>query len=99
MTPTPDADGIDDSVDPTPLGEGERRATVRTSFGDPETARAVAASLAPDNTDQMRLTVEGETVTMVVARETTGGLRSTADDYVTNLQVAQQLTDPDINHE
>ncbi|WP_254537765.1 KEOPS complex subunit Pcc1 [Halomarina litorea] len=91
---TPDA-----GTDPTPPAAGERRATVRTSFADPETARAVADALAPDNTAEMRVAVDGDTVTAAITRETTGGLRSTADDYVTNLQVAQQLTDTDTNHE
>ena len=76
-----------------------RRATVRTTFPDAESARAIAAALEPDNTTEMRVTVRGDTVETVIERETTGGLRSTVDDYVTNLRVAQQLTDPETNHE
>jgi tRNA threonylcarbamoyladenosine modification (KEOPS) complex Pcc1 subunit len=76
-----------------------RRATIRTSFADGATARAIADAVAPDNTEEMRLAVEDDTVTVVVERETTGGLRSTADDYVTNIQVATTLTDTDTDHE
>jgi hypothetical protein len=67
-----------------------RRARFRTRHGDPE---AVARALVPDNTDQMHTAVEDGTVVTTVERPTTGGLRTTADDYLTNLQVASQLTD------
>jgi len=74
-----------------------RRVTLRTTHAAPE---AVAAALAPDNTAEMSTRVEkrasghaGETVVTTVERETTGGLRTTADDYVANLTVAQRLTD------
>lgn len=79
-------------------GVPTRRATVRTTHAH---AAAVAASLVPDNTDEMRTTVvpaadSGDggagRVETVVERETTGGLRTTVDDYVTNLQVADELT-------
>ncbi|MFC7226329.1 KEOPS complex subunit Pcc1 [Salinirubellus salinus] len=65
-----------------------RRATLRTTHAD---ATAVARALAPDNTAEMHTRVEGSTVVTTVARETTGGLRSTVDDYVTNMQVADEL--------
>lgn len=67
-----------------------RRARFRTRHSDPE---AVARALAPDNTDQMHTAVENGTVVTTIERPTTGGLRTTADDYLTNLQVASQLTD------
>ncbi|MFC6836157.1 KEOPS complex subunit Pcc1 [Halomarina ordinaria] len=73
-----------------------KRATVRTRVED---AALVAAALDPDNTPEMHTTVDGDAVVTVVERETTGGLRSTVDDYVTNLTVASQLTDTDTNHE
>ncbi|WP_254543654.1 KEOPS complex subunit Pcc1 [Halomarina pelagica] len=73
-----------------------KRATLRTRFDD---AATVAAALEPDNTPEMRTTVEGDVVETVIERETTGGLRTTVDDYVTNLTVASQLTDTDTNHE
>ncbi|MFC5970229.1 KEOPS complex subunit Pcc1 [Halomarina salina] len=71
----------------------DRTATVRVTFADGETARQVAAALAPDDTSEMATRVDGPTVETTITRETTGGLRTTADDYVSNLQVAQQLTD------
>ncbi|MFD1512243.1 KEOPS complex subunit Pcc1 [Halomarina rubra] len=73
--------------------ETPRTATVRVAFDDAETSEQVAAALAPDNTPEMETRVEGSTVETTITRETTGGLRTTADDYVSNLQVAQQLTD------
>lgn len=69
-----------------------RRATVRTEHARPE---LVAAAIAPDNTDEMTTTVEGGTVVTTIERPTTGGLRTTADDYVTNVTVADRLTDTD----
>jgi hypothetical protein len=36
----------------------------------------------------MTTTVEGDAVVTRIERETTGGLRSTVDDYVVNLDVA-----------
>jgi molybdopterin-biosynthesis enzyme MoeA-like protein len=76
-----------------------RRATIRT---ESEHATVIADALRPDNTDEMEtVTDESEsTIETVIERETTGGLRTTADDYVTNLTVAAQLTnDTNTNHE
>jgi len=67
-----------------------KRAVVRTTHDDPA---LVAAVLAPDDTTEMETTVDGATLTMTVERATTGGLRSTTDDYVSNLTVAQQILD------
>jgi hypothetical protein len=73
-----------------------RRATIRTEHDRPE---LVAAALAPDNTDEMTTRAEGlddgddgddGAVVTTIERETTGGLRTTADDYVISVQVAQQ---------
>jgi hypothetical protein len=72
-----------------------RRATIRTDHGDPEGARAVARAVGPDNTDEMETTVEGATVVTTIERETTGGLHSTVDDYVVNVDVAAQCTTTD----
>ena len=67
-----------------------RRAEVRTELAD---AELVAAALRPDNTEQMQTrTVDGAIVT-TIERETTGGLRSTVDDYVVNLDVARRTID------
>lgn len=71
-----------------------RRATIRTVHDDPAT---VAAAVSPDNTAEMTTNVvmdDGAPVAVetTIRRETTGGLRATVDDYVTNLRVAQQVT-------
>jgi len=70
-----------------------RRATVRTAHDRPE---VVAAALRPDNTAEMSTRVDGRTVVTTIERDSTGGLRTTVDDYVTNLQVAQRVTDTTI---
>ena len=67
-----------------------KRATVRTRHSHPE---VVAAALAPDNTDEMATQVDGDYVETVVERESATGLRSTVDDYVVNLTVAQRIAD------
>ena len=67
-----------------------RRATIRTEHDRPD---LVAAALEPDNTDEMSTRVADGSVVTTIERERTGSLRTTADDYVTNLQVAQQLID------
>lgn len=67
-----------------------KRTTIRTEHDRPE---LVAAALEPDNTDEMSTRVDDETVVTTIERETTGSLRTTADDYVTNLAVAQHLID------
>lgn len=78
-----------------------RRATIRTEHDHPE---LLAAAIIADNTDEIDTRVEfaddgresrdrGGTVVTVIQRETTGGLRTTVDDYVTNLTVAQRLID------
>ncbi|WP_254767560.1 KEOPS complex subunit Pcc1 [Salinilacihabitans rarus] len=65
-----------------------RRATIRTSHDDP--AR-IAAAIAPDNTDEMETRVEDGAVVTRIERRTTGGLHSTVDDYVVNLDVATDV--------
>ncbi|USZ68812.1 KEOPS complex Pcc1-like subunit [Halorussus salilacus] len=69
-----------------------RTATIRTEHDD---AEIVAASVRPDNTPQIDTRVERESgverVVTTVERETTGGLRTTVDDYVVNLAVAQEV--------
>ncbi|MDR5656986.1 KEOPS complex subunit Pcc1 [Halodesulfurarchaeum sp. HSR-GB] len=65
-----------------------RRATIRSTVADPET---IAEALAPDNTDQIETTVDENEVHTTIERETTAGLRSTADDYVMNLSVAIEV--------
>lgn len=72
-----------------------RRATITSDFGDAETAARVASAVRPDNTNEMATRVDGTTVETTIERETTGGLRATADDYVVNLRVAARLATPD----
>ncbi|GAB7010408.1 KEOPS complex subunit Pcc1 [Halorubrum trueperi] len=67
-----------------------RTATVRTTHAD---AGLVAAALVPDNTESMAIRVDGDAIECAVERRTTGGLRSTVDDYVVNLHVADRLVD------
>jgi tRNA threonylcarbamoyladenosine modification (KEOPS) complex Pcc1 subunit len=62
-----------------------RRAEVRTEL---DHAAEVAASIRPDNTEQMDTRLEDGAIVTTIERETTGGLRSTVDDYVVNLDVA-----------
>ena len=73
-----------------------RRAEIRTEHDHPE---AVAAALRPDNTAQMRTRTEPGAVVTTIERETTGGLRSTVDDYVVNLDVAERTTRDATRHD
>lgn len=81
-----------------------RRARLRTAS---DHAAIVAAALAPDNTTEMATSVEGETIETTITRETTGGLRTTVDDYVVNLSMAERVagaaeqwtTDRGIDHD
>jgi len=70
-----------------------KRATIRTTHADRETAERLACAVRPDNTDEIRTTVEDDALVTTIERETTGGLQSTVDDYVVNLSVAAQLSD------
>lgn len=76
-----------------------RRATIGTDVATPE---VVAAAVRPDNTPQMSTRVEDGRVVTTLERESTSGLRSTADDYVVNVTVAvevvQRTTNPDTNN-
>jgi len=76
------------------MTDDTRRATIRTAHDRPA---VIAAAIAPDNTDEVTTRVEsgdesGSVVT-TITRGTTGGLRTTVDDYVSNLTVAQRITD------
>jgi hypothetical protein len=79
--PVGDAEDVADS--PT------RRATITTTHDDPS---VVAGAVEPDNTDQIATTVEADQVVTTVERDGTGGLQSTVDDYLVNLQVADAVT-------
>ena len=54
-------------------------------------ADRIAASLVPDNTDEMETSVDGDAIVTRIERETTGGLAATVDDYVVNLDVATRV--------
>jgi hypothetical protein len=68
----------------------KRTATIRTTHDRPD---VVAAALRPDNTPEMATRVDDDAVVTTIERDSTGGLRTTVDDYVSNLTVAQRLTD------
>lgn len=68
-----------------------RTATLRTDYPTPTHAEWVAAAVDPDNTESMATAVDGSTVRTEIARETTGGLQTTVDDYVVNLGVARAV--------
>ncbi|SFR94508.1 hypothetical protein SAMN05216559_1542 [Halomicrobium zhouii] len=70
-----------------------KRATIRTTHVDSDTAERLARAVRPDNTDEMHTTIEDDALVTTIERETTGGLQSTVDDYVVNLSVAAQLSD------
>lgn len=78
---TPDAGAV---------ANGRCRAILQTTHTEPET---VAAAITPDNTPEMRTRVEGGRVVTTIARDSPGGLHSTVDDYVVNLQVADSIAD------
>lgn len=62
-------------------------ATIRTTHDDPA---AIAAAVAPDNTPQVRTSVEGAAVVTTIERETLGGLRATVTDYLRAVRVADE---------
>jgi hypothetical protein len=78
-----------------------RELVVRTDHDDAAAAEAIAASIRPDNTDEMVTRVDGATIETDISRESTGGLHATADDYVVNCHVAAQCTtnNDNTNHE
>ncbi|WP_435179116.1 KEOPS complex subunit Pcc1 [Halorussus sp. AFM4] len=69
-------------------GQTGRSATIRTELDD---AAVLAASVRPDNTPQIDTHATDGVVETTVERGTTGGLRTTVDDYVVNLAVAQEV--------
>lgn len=65
-----------------------RSATVRTRVDDPD---LVANAVRPDNTPEMHTRVEDDAVVTRIERDTTGGLRTTLDDYTVNVTVATEV--------
>jgi hypothetical protein len=86
MTPIDGENG--DAPDDEASRTAPRRATITTRHDDPS---VVAGALEPDNTDQMTTTVTTEGVVTTIDRPGTGGLQSTVDDYLVNLQVADSV--------
>ena len=69
-----------------------RSARIRTRHTDPA---VVADAVTPDNTASIRTRVDDDRghIETNIERPTTGGLQSTVDDYVVNLQVADRLAE------
>lgn len=65
-----------------------RRATVRSDVPD---ADAVAAAIAPDNTDDIETRIRNGAVVTDIERPTTSSLEATLDDYVVALGVASEV--------
>lgn len=65
-----------------------RQATIRTAVDHPA---ETASALRPDNTAEMRTWIEDGAVVAEIERDSTGGLRSSLDDYVVNLSVAVEV--------
>ncbi|ERG88070.1 MAG: hypothetical protein J07HX5_00212 [halophilic archaeon J07HX5] len=70
----------------------QRTVCIRTPHSRPA---ALAAALRPDNTNDVRSRVEDGAVVTEIARDSTGSLAQTTDDYVRNLRVGAQLLDQD----
>lgn len=86
-----------------------RRVTIRTTHDRPDLVAAALepdntdemTTRVVDRPDDGTDSADGETggkarpgtVETTIERSTTGGLRTTADDYVTNLQVAQRTNE------
>ena len=70
------------------MSRSDRRARIRTVHADPET---VAAALRPDDAASMTTRAEGDAVVTEISRDRTGGLRSTVDDYLVNVRVADRV--------
>jgi len=54
-------------------------------------AEAVACAVSPDNTDEMETRVEDKKVVTRIEREKVESAGATADDYMRNLIVADEL--------
>ncbi len=70
-----------------------RTATVRTDHATAARATRVARAVSPDNTASMTTHVDDASVETDIARETTGGLQATVDDYLVNLGIATAVLD------
>lgn len=58
-----------------------------------EEAQKIALAVVPDNTEEMETRVEDERVVTRIEREDVESAGATADDYLRNLVVADELFD------
>ena len=58
-----------------------------------EDSEKVAGAVAPDNTDEMETTVKDGRLVTRIEREDVNSAGATADDYLRNLVVADELFD------
>lgn len=72
-----------------------REATIRSTVPN---AAVIADAIAPDNTEAIQTQVRDGTIETTITRAATSGLRSTADDYVTNLAVAIEVAETANRH-
>lgn len=75
--------------------EPTRRARIETTHADRATAARIAAAIRPDNTTEMTTRVDGDRIVTEIHRDSTGGLQTSVDDYVVNVQVGAQLATQD----
>lgn len=75
--------------------DSTRRARIETTHSDDATARLLARAIRPDNTAEMETNAVDNRLVTTIARDSTGGLHSSIDDYVVNLHLAEQLLDQD----
>ncbi|UIO98522.1 hypothetical protein Hbl1158_08090 [Halobaculum sp. CBA1158] len=85
------ADRAGDAADGDAESPEPRTAVVETTHADDDAAATVAAAVSPDNTDDIRTIANGSTVRTRLTRETTGGLLASVDDYLVNLDVADDV--------
>ena len=65
-----------------------KQAIVRTDHSNPE---RIATSMRPDNTAEMETMTTDDSVITAISRADVGGLQTSIDDYLVNLQVAEQI--------
>ncbi|SHH32251.1 KEOPS complex subunit Pcc1 [Halobaculum gomorrense] len=86
-----EADDRDPNADGDDAGDLARTALVETTHADAGAAATIAAAISPDNTADIRTEADGSTVVTRVSRATTGGVLASVDDYLVNLDVADDV--------
>ena len=79
----------------------QRQAVVRTTHEDPQ---RIARAIRPDNTTEMTTQADDGVLETRIDRSTTGGVRTSIDDYLVNVIVAERTrtrlqTDRTTNHD